>query len=208
MSGTLQDLATNLFQFGIGSGHVTLAEKIVRPLIVYVLLVLALKLMCRRVLAQMNAFDLVVLLLISNTVQNAIIGNDTSLSGGLIGGLALLAINALVIRLLWRRPDAPLRGEGSGVLLWRAGHPEMKNLDHYRITIPELLVTAHERGFDSLSEVEAVTLAPNGILSFTSRQDRSEASRHREIMEQLAALQRDVARLLGQSPGAPGAASH
>jgi uncharacterized membrane protein YcaP (DUF421 family) len=208
MSGTLQDLATNLFQFGIGSGHVTLAEKIVRPLIVYVLLVLALKLMGRRVLAQMNAFDLVVLLLISNTVQNAIIGNDTSLSGGLIGGLALLAINALVIRALWRRADAPLRGEGSGVLLWRAGHPEMKNLDRFRITIPELLVTAHERGFDSLSEVEAVTLAPNGILTFSSRQGRSDTGRHREIMEQLASLQRDVAELLGRNPGAAGSASH
>ncbi|HET7109970.1 MAG TPA: YetF domain-containing protein [Gemmatimonadales bacterium] len=208
MSGTLQDLATNLLQFGTGTGHVSLAEKIVRPIAVYVLLVIALRLMGRRVLAQMNAFDLVVLLLISNTVQNAIIGNDTSLSGGLIGGLALLAINALVIRLLWLRPDAPLRGEGRSVLLWRAGHPEMKNLDHYRITIPELLVTAHERGFDSLSEVDAVTLAPNGILTFASREGHSEAGRHREIMERLASLQRDVAELMGRSPGASGATSH
>lgn len=202
MSGTMQDLTTNLLQFGTGMGPVTLAEKIIRPVIVYVLLVVALKLMGRRVLAQMNAFDLVVLLLISNTVQNAIIGNDTSLSGGLIGGLALLAMNALVIRLLWRRADAPLRGEGRGVLLWHAGRPEMKNLDHYRITIPELLVTAHERGFDSLAEVDAVTLAPNGILTFTSRQGHSEAGRHHEVMERLAALQRDVAELLGREPGA------
>lgn len=207
MSGTLQDLATNLLQFGTGVGDVSLLEKILRPVIVYILLVLALKLMGRRVLAQMNAFDLVVLLLISNTVQNAIIGNDTSLSGGLIGGVALLATNALVVRLLWRSPDAPLRGEGRDVPLWQSGGPAMQNLDRYRITIPELLVTAHERGFDSLADVETVSLAPNGILTFASRAGDSDANRHREIMERLASLQRDVAALLGRDPGASPAAT-
>ena len=121
MSGSLHDLVTNLLQLGTGTDHVTLIEKIIRPLVVYVLLVAALKFMGKRVLAQLNAFDLVVLLLISNTVQNAIIGNDTSLSGGLIGGAALLLVNSLLVRLLWRSPDTPLRGEGAEVDLWRFG---------------------------------------------------------------------------------------
>src|ERR1035441_3593468 len=78
------------------------AEKILRPALVYVFLVVALRVFGKRELAQLNPFDLVVLLSLSNTVQNAIIGNDNSLSGGLIGAFALLVINYLVVRFLFR----------------------------------------------------------------------------------------------------------
>src|SRR5437867_7792909 len=77
-------------------------EKILRPLIVYFFLVAALRVFGKRELAQLNPFDLVVLLSLSNTVQNAIIGNDNSLTGGVIGALALLGINYLVVRFLFR----------------------------------------------------------------------------------------------------------
>src|SRR5258708_17151940 len=70
-----------------------LAEKILRPVVVYFFLVTALRVFGKRELAQLNPFDLVVLLSLSNTVQNAIIGNDNSLIGGLVGALALLAMN-------------------------------------------------------------------------------------------------------------------
>ncbi len=208
MSGTLQDLATNLLQFGTGTDHVSLAEKILRPIVVYVLLVMALKFMGKRVLAQMNAFDLVVLLVISNTVQNAIIGNDTSLSGGLIGGAALLVTNALLVRLLWRSPDQPLRGVGSEVNLWQFGQPDKKNLNRYHIPIPELTVTAHERGFDSLEQVEKVSLAPNGTLTFVGRESDSEAGRHRELMRRLESMERELSALIRRDPGASAAATH
>src|SRR5664280_3572667 len=87
-------------------------EKLLRPVIVYLALVLLLRIFGKRELAQLNPFDLVVLLSLSNTVQNAIIGNDNSLSGGLIGALALLALNYLVVRFLFRhrRLDAILEG--------------------------------------------------------------------------------------------------
>lgn len=202
MSGSLHDLVTNLLQLGTGSDHVTLLEKIVRPVVVYVVLVAALKFMGKRVLAQLNAFDLVVLLLISNTVQNAIIGNDTSLSGGLIGGATLLLVNSLLVRLLWRSPDAPLRGEGDEVDLWRFGEAVRDNLDRYHITVPELAVTCHERGFDSLSEVDKVSLAPNGTLTFIGRADNSGEARQRQLLERMDALQRDLATLIGRDPGA------
>lgn len=202
MSGSLHDLVTNLLQLGTGTDHVTLIEKIIRPLVVYVLLVAALKFMGKRVLAQLNAFDLVVLLLISNTVQNAIIGNDTSLSGGLIGGAALLLVNSLLVRLLWRSPDTPLRGEGAEVDLWRFGEAVRESLDRYHITVPELAATAHERGFDSLAEVDKVSLAPNGTLTFIGRESNSGTARHQELIERIEALQRDVAMLLRRDPGA------
>ena len=70
-------------------------EKVVRPIIVYIFLIIGLRLAGKRELAQLNPIDLVVLLMLANTVQNAIIGNDTSITGGLIGAAALLAVNAL-----------------------------------------------------------------------------------------------------------------
>ncbi|MEO6810148.1 MAG: DUF421 domain-containing protein, partial [Isosphaeraceae bacterium] len=70
---------------------VPIAEKILRPIIVYVFLVVLLRLFGKRELAQLNPFDLIVLLSLSNTLQNAIIGDDTSVAGGLIGATTLCA---------------------------------------------------------------------------------------------------------------------
>src|SRR3989454_6830791 len=81
---------------------VPVLEKIVRPIIVYAALVLLLRIFGKRELAQLNPFDLVVLLSLSNTVQNAIIGNDNSVTGGLIGAVSLLLTNYLVVRFLFR----------------------------------------------------------------------------------------------------------
>src|SRR6266496_4239473 len=94
------------------------AEKVLRPVLVYVFLVVALRVFGKRELAQLNPFDLVVLLSLSNTVQNAIIGNDNSVSGGLIGALALLALNYLVVRFLFRhrRLDEILEGEPTTII--------------------------------------------------------------------------------------------
>ncbi|MGH7339539.1 MAG: DUF421 domain-containing protein, partial [Candidatus Rokuibacteriota bacterium] len=79
-------------------------EKVVRPVLVYAFLVLGLRLAGKRELAQLNPFDLIVLLLLSNTVQNAIIGDDTTVAGGLIGATTLLAVNWLVVRYLYAHP--------------------------------------------------------------------------------------------------------
>ncbi len=89
-----QVLWDNLVHFGAPDTYVSWLEKIIRPVVVYLLLVFALKSFGKRILAQLNPFDFVVLLTLSNTVQNAIIGNDTSLSGGILGAAALLGINA------------------------------------------------------------------------------------------------------------------
>src|SRR5436305_4208076 len=80
---------------------VPVLEKILRPIIVYVFLIVGLRLAGKRELAQLNPFDLVVLLTISNTVQNAIIGDDNTVTGGLIGAATLLFVNWIVIRYLY-----------------------------------------------------------------------------------------------------------
>ena len=77
-------------------------EKILRPICVYLFLLIGLRLAGKRELAQLNPFDLIVLLTLSNTVQNAIIGNDNSITGGLLGAATLLALNYLVVRIVHR----------------------------------------------------------------------------------------------------------
>src|SRR5256885_8503996 len=91
---------------------VPIAEKIARPIIVYVFLIVGLRVAGKRELAQLNPFDLIVLLTLSNTVQNAIIGNDNSVSGGVIGATTLLAVNYFVVRFLYshERLDSIIEG--------------------------------------------------------------------------------------------------
>src|SRR6266700_1192548 len=91
---------------------VTLIEKIARPVLVYFFLIIGLRLAGKRELAQLNAFDLIVLMTLSNTVQNAIIGNDNSVSGGMIGAATLLAVNYAMVRIAHRsrRLDRILEG--------------------------------------------------------------------------------------------------
>src|SRR6266849_5830693 len=88
-------------------------EKILRPIIVYVFLIVGLRLSGKRELAQLNPFDLVVLLTLSNTVQNAIIGDDTSVTGGIISATSLLAVNYLVVRFLYDHRKLDQLVEGS-----------------------------------------------------------------------------------------------
>src|SRR5512137_637504 len=91
---------------------VPVLEKMLRPVAVYLVLVVLLRIFGKRELAQLNPFDLVVLLSVSNTVQNAIIGDDNSVTGGLIGAFALFGINYLVVRFVFRhrKPDQVLEG--------------------------------------------------------------------------------------------------
>src|SRR5712692_11715557 len=101
--------------------NLPLAEKILRPAIVYVFLVIMLRVFGKRELAQLNPFDLVVLLSLSNTVQNAMIGNDNSVSGGVIGAFSLLAINWLLTLVLFKAPKLDKVVEGTETVLIRRG---------------------------------------------------------------------------------------
>src|ERR1700682_3877655 len=116
---------------------VPLAEKWLRPVLVYLALVVLLRIFGKRELAQLNPFDLVVLLSLSNTVQNAIIGNDNSLTGGLIGALALLAMNYLVVRFLFRHRRLDQIFEGQPTTLIDHGHVIEKNLSRELLTRAE-----------------------------------------------------------------------
>jgi uncharacterized membrane protein YcaP (DUF421 family) len=180
------------------SHPVGLVEKILRPVLVYLLLVILLKRVGQRVLAQLNPFDLVVLLTLSNTVQNAIIGNDTSLSGGVIGAVTLLTVNGLLVRFYYRGPDVrQLADTDRDVCLISGGRPQEGEMRRLHINAGELTAKAHERGFDSLDEVDTVVLYPNGTMYFRGRPEMSDAARYQDLVRRLEALGAQVAALRG-----------
>src|ERR1700748_1812719 len=100
---------------------VPLADKILRSIVVYLCLIILLRIFGKRELAQLNPLDLVVLLSLSNTVQNAIIGEDNSVSGGIIGALALLAANWILNRVLYKWQGLNRLLQGDETVLIRDG---------------------------------------------------------------------------------------
>jgi len=187
---------THLGMFGDPTHPVSVAEKVVRPVLVYLLLVFALKKAGKRVLAQLNPFDFVVLLTLSNTVQNAIIGNDTSLLGGVIGAAALLGINAVLVRFFYRGPEMTQIASGDrDICLIAGGQLQEDAMRRLQINAGELTAKAHERGFDSLDEVENAVLYPNGTIYFRGQEAASDAARHRELLSRLDALGAQLAAL-------------
>ena len=173
------------------------AEKMLRPTIVYVFVVVMLRIFGKRELAQLNPFDLVVLLSVSNTVQNAIIGEDNSLIGGLIGAFTLFAVNYLVVRFLFkhRRLDEIL--EGTPAVLVKNGQLQRKELAKELLTESEVLSVAHRQGFASLNEVNTCRLEPGGIFFFEPKEPRSDEKQHAEVMARLGELSRQMDDLRG-----------
>src|SRR3982750_3824354 len=96
---------------------ISILEKIIRPIIVYLFLIAGLRLAGKRELAQLNPFDLVVLLTLSNTVQNAIIGDDLSVTGGIIGAGTLLIFNHLLVRYMYSHEGVERLIEGHPTVL-------------------------------------------------------------------------------------------
>lgn|SRR5262245_12394590 len=185
-------LTVNLLEFGASNLTVSLLEKIIRPMVIYLLLVFALRRVGKRILAQLNPFDFVVLLTLSNTVQNAIIGNDTSLTGGMVGAAALLGINWVLVRFYYRGPQMDRRlVEDQDIYLIRGYQLQEDALRKLHINVGELTARAHERGFDDLHEVESAVLYPNGTIYMkgTSR----DSALLSEILQQVSALRREIA---------------
>jgi uncharacterized membrane protein YcaP (DUF421 family) len=173
-------------------------EKILRPVIVYVFLVILLRAFGKRELAQLNPFDLVVLLSLSNTVQNAIIGNDNSLTGGLVGAFTLLAINYLVVRFLFRHRRLDQIFEGKPTMLVEHGRVIQKALAQELLTRAELMTVLHRQGFDSLDEVERCVLEPGGTFYIQRKLPPEEDIHHAEVIGRLNDLGAKLDRLLAQ----------
>jgi uncharacterized membrane protein YcaP (DUF421 family) len=167
-----------------------LAEKIARPIVVYVFLIVGLRLAGKRELAQLNPFDLVVLLTISNTVQNAIIGEDNSVTGGLIGAATLLTVNHVVVRYLYTHETLDRFIEGDPDVLMENGEILEQNLHRELITVAEFEAAAHKQGFGSLDEIERAVLDVGGGISFFAKKPDPESKRHAELLARLDSIER------------------
>jgi uncharacterized membrane protein YcaP (DUF421 family) len=172
-----------------------IAEKMLRPIIVYIFLVVVLRIFGKRELAQLNPFDLVVLLSLSNTVQNAIIGEDNTVTGGLIGAFTLLAINYVVVRFVFRHRRLDQLIEGTPTVLIENGRLRHAAMAKELLTESELQTVIHRQGFASLDEVEQCVLEPGGTFVVQGKTPAHADLQHTELLARLDDLSRQLAAL-------------
>lgn len=182
-----------MFQLGL-----SVLEKVLRPIIVYIFLVAALRIFGKRELAQLNPFDLVVLLSLSNTVQNAIIGDDNSVTGGLIGAFTLLGTNYLVVRFLFRHRRLDQIIESEPTVLIERGKLNTRALARELLTESELLTVAHRQGFKSLKEIERCVLDPSGTFLIEGKTPPLTERQHAELRTQLDQINKQLSELRQQ----------
>jgi uncharacterized membrane protein YcaP (DUF421 family) len=174
-----------------------LLEKILRPVIVYLCLIVFLRVFGKRELAQLNPFDLVVLLCLSNTVQNSIIGDDNSVSGGIVGVLSLLTINWLLTRVLFNMPKLSKTLEGTETILIRHGVVDWEAAKKEALSELELRSVLHKQGFDRYEEVEKCVLEANGNFYMEGIKSMSDDAQRAELMKEIRALAVEVSELKG-----------
>ena len=180
-------MGTSMFHLGI-----PILEKALRPILVYVFLVVLLRVFGKRELAQLNPFDLIVLLCLSNTLQNAMIGEDNSITGGLIGAFSLCAINYTVVRFLFKHRRLDELVEGRGTVLIKNGVVQRKALAAELLSESELRTIVHRQGFASLDEVQTCSLETGGTFSVEGKNPRRDDLEHRELLARIDGLARQM----------------
>jgi len=151
--------------------QLSVGEKVVRALLVYLFLIAVLRVVGKRELGQTNTLDLVVLLLVANAVQNGIIGDDLSVTGAVVGALTLFAVNELFTRAAYSSSFVSRLLEGSPSTLIEHGKPLPKQLQRERISLPELRAIAAHQGFADLGEVDSAILETNGVVTMFGRDE-------------------------------------
>lgn len=187
------------------SPDISIPEKLFRTLLVYAFLVIGLRLAGKRELGQLNTFDLVVLLLLSNTVQNAIIGPDNSALGGIIGGTMLLAVNYVTVRFLYHHDRLERAFEGTSVVLIDKGQIIRRNLERQAITEQELLSACRRQGIGTISDVQTAILETSGAISIFTHHPTAREEFSAELSDRLDRIERQLTQIQTDlAPRAPG----
>ena len=152
-------------------------EKVLRTVAVYLVLAVLIRLAGKRDLAQLNAFDLVVMLLLSNVVQNAVIGQDNTLLGGVIGAVVLVAVNAGTVRLARRSDRVARLVEGTATTLARDGRWDDEALRHEGLRKADAEAALRRQNANSVRDVEEVSIEPGGAIVATLREDLQSATK-------------------------------
>ncbi|MGI8788276.1 MAG: DUF421 domain-containing protein [Pyrinomonadaceae bacterium] len=174
--------------FVLDHEKVTWLEKIIRPMLVYAALIFLLRVFGKRELGQLNPFDLVVILSLSNTVQNAIIGEDNSLVGGIVGAAALLGINYAVAFLKFKNKKFETVVEGKSRLIIENSKIDEAAIRRELLTKEDLDTIAHREGLDSADEIEKCLLDPNGSFLVEGNTRTSEENFRQEVLKKLEDL--------------------
>ena len=140
----------------------SLAEKVIRAVAIYAFLVIALRLVGKRELAQLNTLDFVVLLAVANAVQNGLIGADNSVTGAVVGASVLFVVNSALAFVLYRNRRLQRLVEGTPTELIRDGRILEDALRQQQLTHDDLLEEIQSAGADTFDDVESARLLPNG----------------------------------------------
>lgn len=173
--------------------QIPLAEKVLRTVLVYALIAALFRAAGKRGLANLSTFDFVVIFLLSNVVQNAVIGNDTSLTGGIIGAVTLVAVNTLVNRAIVSNKRVARLFDGRATTVISDGHIVRQALRHLGIRRSELDHAVHMQNGDDIRQVERGSLEPGGQLVLTlkhaeqgaTKADIAEVTRRLNRIEEL-----------------------
>lgn len=172
-----------------------LLEKILRPILVYLFLVVAFRLAGKRELGGMHAFDFVVILTVANVLQNAGIGDDSTVTGGVVGAVSLLLINYLVVRYVFKHPRLEELIEGEPTVLIQDGQILSDVCRRQLISETELLAAIRRQGIDTLSDVAVAILETGGTISVIPKRPTAEEQAEQAVQAALGRLEAAVARI-------------
>lgn len=171
-------------------------ERIARAVLVYAFVVVALRLAGKREIGALNPFDLVVLFFLSNILQNSIIGNDLSITGGFIGAATLMAMNYGVQRFLFNHQSLDRLLEGEATVLIEDGEILHDNLKRELVTEDELMVAVHKQGLLELGDVQRAVLETDGNISVFARLPTADEQRHAEMTARLSHIETQLQSLI------------
>lgn len=147
---------------------------------VYLFIIVAIRLFGKKELAQLSIIDLTFILLISNSVQNAMVGSDSSLTGGLVAATSLFIVNYLFKYLLYRFPKLSKVVQGADILLIYKGQLNEPNMAKARITREEIVEAVREHGVSEIREVDLAVLETDGNISIISNEYKHQTIRKRK----------------------------
>lgn len=180
----MPDFLSAMFTLGV-----PVAEKVLRVAIVYVFFLVGLRLLGKREMGQWNPVDLIVLLLLSETVESAVVGEDHSVTGGLIGASTLFLLNHLTIRLTHRHHKSRRAIDGTPDDLMKDGHIVPEALDRNQVTREEMAAAARRHGIENLAHVRLARLELDGDITFLKKEEHDAEAIVRRIEERLARIE-------------------
>ncbi len=162
-----------------------LLEVVVRSLCVYFFMIIGIRLFGKNQLSQLNAGDVVLLLLISNAVQNAMVGNNTSLEGGLVAASVLFLANFILKKIMYKNVKFRDLMESEPLVLVKDGVADKSALEKAGISLDELQESVREHGVGSISKVQLSILEVDGNISVVSKDDETHQTHYTRIKRRI-----------------------